>query len=129
MTDEAISDDVEKKEPNDDIKCHQNWFSKRHSEIIAFAAIGSLIVTSILALLTYFSLAEVKRQRELTFKQFVLANRPNAELSCKRVRKKYTQGASKFLILRISQSITNIQFDSFNDWFKFVFFILYGEKQ
>ena len=54
-----------KKEPEDRKHIFRlKWFEKRHNELIAIAAIGSLIVTSILALLTFFSLAEVKRQRE-----------------------------------------------------------------
>ncbi len=66
---------------DDEKSCRKNWFIKRHNEIIAFAALGSLFITAVLAILTYFSLAEVKNQRELTLRQFVLANRPNISIT------------------------------------------------
>lgn len=55
-----------------------------HNEIIALTAIGSLIVTGVLAIITYSSLKEVKSQRELTYKQFVMANRPNVNIGFER---------------------------------------------
>lgn len=56
------------------------YLSKWHNEIIALTAIGTLIVTGVLSLITYSSLKEVKKQRDLTYKQFVLANRPNVNI-------------------------------------------------
>ncbi len=55
-------------------------FSKRHSKIIAYSALGSFLVTAVLATLTGLSLKEVKQQRELSYRQFVMANRPNIEI-------------------------------------------------
>ncbi len=54
--------------------------SKWKNEIIALTAIGSLTVTVILVIITSLSLGEVKRQRDLTYKQFVMANRPNVNI-------------------------------------------------
>jgi hypothetical protein len=60
--------------------CKPTYLSKWHNEIIALTAIGTLIVTFVLALITYSSLKEVKEQRDLTYKQFVMANRPNVNI-------------------------------------------------
>ena len=54
--------------------------SRWPNRIIALTAIGTLIVTCALAFFTYRSLDEVKKQRNLTYKQFVMANRPNVNI-------------------------------------------------
>ena len=59
---------------------NSTYLSKWHNEIIALTAIGTLIVTGVLAFITYRSLKEVKKQRDLTYKQFVMANRPNVNI-------------------------------------------------
>lgn len=62
---------------SEDYHCNRTLLSKWHNEIIVFTAIGTLIVTGVLAFFTYRSLKEVREQRNLTYKQFVMANRPN----------------------------------------------------
>ncbi len=56
------------------------YLSRWHNEIIALTAIGTLIVTGVLAFITYSSLREVEKQRDLTYRQFVMANRPNVNI-------------------------------------------------
>lgn len=68
-------------EVNENNNGNRTLLSKWHNEILAFAAIGTLIVTGALAIITYCSLREVKKQRDLTYKQFVLANRPNVNIA------------------------------------------------
>ena len=68
---------VNGKDGNDKPNFNSSFLSKRHNEIVALTAIGTLLVTTALSTITYFSLQEVKKQRDLTYKQFVMANRPN----------------------------------------------------
>ena len=65
---------------NENISCNRTYLSKWPNRIIALTAIGTLIVTGVLAFFTYRSLDEVKKQRDLTYKQFVMANRPNVNM-------------------------------------------------
>lgn len=69
-----------KKSENNKANYSPTILSKWKNEISAFTAIGSLIVTVTLVIITYSSLEEVKRQRDLTYKQFVMANRPNVNI-------------------------------------------------
>ena len=72
--------DEQSNEVNENNNCNRSYFSKWHNEIIALTAIGTLFVTGTLAFFTYRSLKEVKKQRDLTYKQFVMANRPNVNI-------------------------------------------------
>jgi len=72
--------DEQGNEVNENNNYNRTYLSKWHNEIIALTAIGTLIVTGVLALFTYRSLKEVKKQRDLTYKQFVMANRPNVNI-------------------------------------------------
>ncbi|NQT70214.1 MAG: hypothetical protein HQ552_11600 [Desulfobacteraceae bacterium] len=71
-------------EQGNEVDEHNNYtrtyLSKWPNRIIALTAIGTLIVTGVLAFFTYRSLDEVKKQRDLTYKQFVMANRPNVNM-------------------------------------------------
>lgn len=74
---ESSNTDEQGNEVNENYNCNRTLLSRWHNEIIVFTAIGTLIVTFALATITYYSLREVKDQRDLTYKQFVMANRPN----------------------------------------------------
>ena len=78
--DENRNLDEQGNEVNENNNYNRTYLSKWHNEIIALTAIGTLIVTGVLALITYHSLKEVKKQRDLTYKQFVMANRPNVNI-------------------------------------------------
>ena len=80
--DNGVSRNTEERcnEVNNHKNCNRTYLSKWHNEIIALTAIGTLIVTGVLALITYSSLKEVKKQRDLTYKQFVMAIRPNVNI-------------------------------------------------
>jgi hypothetical protein len=54
----------------------ESWIKRHHEAIIALSAIGGFLTTLVLAAFTGFSLYEVKQQRDLAFKQFVISNRP-----------------------------------------------------
>jgi hypothetical protein len=62
---------------NEDSRSNHTKLSKWPNRIKILTSVGTLIVTGVLALITYCHLDEVKRQRELTYKRFVMANRPN----------------------------------------------------
>jgi len=58
----------------------ESWINRHHKAIMAWAAIGGFLTTFILAVIAYFSWDEVKMQRELAFKQFVVANAPSVRV-------------------------------------------------
>ena len=55
----------------------KSWISRHSKAITAWTAIGSFITTAVLATLAYCSWTEVRMQRDLAFKQFVVANAPS----------------------------------------------------
>ncbi len=57
----------------------EGWLSRHSKAITAWTAIGSFITTAVLAVFAYYSLSEVRKQRELAFKQFVVANAPSVQ--------------------------------------------------
>ena len=58
----------------------ESWVNRHSKAIMAWAAIGGFLTTFILALIAYFSWEEIKLQRELAFKQFVIANAPSVRV-------------------------------------------------
>jgi hypothetical protein len=60
-----------------DSQLKEGWFSQHSKAINAFTAIGSFVTTTVLALFAYLSWTEVQLQRDLAFKQFVVANAPS----------------------------------------------------
>jgi hypothetical protein len=56
---------------------NQSWVSRHSKAITAWTAVGSFVTTAVLATLAYFSWTEVRMQRNLAFKQFVVANAPS----------------------------------------------------
>lgn len=55
----------------------EGWISRHSKVITAWTAIGSFITTAVLAIVAYLSWTEVQMQRDLVFKQFVVANAPS----------------------------------------------------
>ena len=55
----------------------ESWLSRHTKAIIALTAIGSFITTTVLAIIAYLSWTEIQLQRDLAFKQFVVANAPS----------------------------------------------------
>jgi len=55
----------------------KSWISRHSKAITAWTAIGSFITTAVLAIFAYCSWTEVREQRHLAFKQFVVANAPS----------------------------------------------------
>ena len=62
----------------------ENWIKRHHKAIMAWSAIGGFLTTFILASIAYLSWEEVKMQRELAFKQFVIANAPSVRVYAKK---------------------------------------------
>lgn len=56
---------------------NQSWTTRHSKAITAWTAIASFVTTAVLATLAYFSWTEVRMQRNLAFKQFVVANAPS----------------------------------------------------
>jgi hypothetical protein len=55
----------------------EGWIIRHSQAVVAFTALGSLITTFFLALFAYESLKEVKTQRNLASRQFIIANAPS----------------------------------------------------
>ena len=58
----------------------KNWFARYSVEIQAISMVVTVIVTSLLAYYAFKSWEEVKKQREIAHKQFVVANEPSVRM-------------------------------------------------
>lgn len=75
------SEDANNHEPERTVSSpSESWINRNSKAITALTAIGSLITTAVLAIFAYFSWSEVQEQRNLAFKQFVLANAPSVRI-------------------------------------------------
>jgi len=82
MCQEELSKEEEQKETSSEIPKplpNESWLNRNSTAIIAFTAIGSFITTFVLAVIAFYSWNEVKIQRNLAFKQFVVANAPSVQ--------------------------------------------------
>lgn len=61
----------------------ESWLNRHSKAIIAWTAIGSFLTTFVLAIIAFFSWSEVQMQRDLAFKQFVVANAPSVRAYAK----------------------------------------------
>ena len=59
------------------VSSQEGWISRHSKEINAWIAIGSFVTTAVLAIFAYLSWTEVQMQRDLAFKQFIVANAPS----------------------------------------------------
>lgn len=80
--DEPMTTDVELEAPlKTDIANRmpfsESWINKHHRAVMAWSAIGGFLTTFVLAVIAYYSWFEVKEQRNLAFKQFVIENSPS----------------------------------------------------
>lgn len=79
MIQEELSKEEEQKETSSEISKplqNESWLNRNSTTIIAFTAIGSLITTIVLTIFAFYSWNEVKMQRNLAFKQFIVTNAP-----------------------------------------------------
>jgi len=83
MDSDNSNEDKEKQISSDTTQetSNKKSFIARHSKaIVAYTALGSLITTFALAIFAFCSLTEVQKQRDLAFKQFVVANAPSVRV-------------------------------------------------